>query len=1201
MSAARLVRSRLPFLGLLVLGTLSAPAFAGAPELVEDLNPVQAYREGPQPQDFQAFGGQAVCIASETQRGRTLWASDGTPAGTRRLAEGLDAVTAIVGEASGGLMVIAARDFQHQPGLWRVDLQGRAERLVPEGVAVFGRQFVAFDGSHFFFATPAPGLAKSYSSPVPTSLWRTDGTSAGTREVAPLGASDFTVGPLVFRGRLVFLVALRGEDEPETYLTLWASDGRSAAGTVELADLDSASLELFLVPTSRRLLFPARARRGEELWGTDGTVAGTYALTDFPAERPFSSGYVRPTPAAGRLYFLADDGEHGRELWASDGTGRGTLRLTDFPGDDPFTIDEHGSAAMDAAGPGALFAADDGTHGLELWRTDGSPGSTALVADLCSGSCSGFVQPGLARNGRLLFTGRTPETGIEPWASDGTAEGTALLADLSAGDASFRFVNLGGEAAFVDQSEDFRFALYATDGTTGGTELLLEADLGLSIPTPEPFVKLGRKLLFFGGDGRGTAELWVARVPRGGVMPVTDITQDQPGGSDPVDLTAADGKVFFVGCAASGNAALYATAGSGASTLLDLGNSCANFFHPLTDDRLLSEVGGRAFFAYLDLWVSDGTAEGTVNLTRFEYIPTAFPIVVSNVADLGGLAAFAVLESVDPGGGYRERLWLSDGTPEGTLPTDALPQPLRVFELFSLRGRLYFWGWDAQGPGFWSSDGTAAGTHLLYRLPEFVSPPDEPPVEALGAVYFLTAQPQYSLGLWRTDGTPEGTEEVALRPQLLFGVPASDLAATSGGLFFVAAVGQGGERELWHTDGTPAGTTSLGSLGLTLFDDIVPPLVVADRLFLLTTSFAESRLWVSDGTSSGTRPVASPLGQIFSYQASLEAVGGRVFFAVVDPERGWELWESDGTDSGTHLAADLAPGAASAEPRELTALGSDLYFSADDGTFGREPWRLPATPGCEPSPFALCLAGDRVQATLAWRDAAGIPRRAAARALAADSGGFSFLDPARLEVVAKALDATAVNRHLWAFAGSLSDASWELTLRDGVTGGALRWVNLLRQQTARVDHRAFPAAGPPAAEEAVRVLEESGPALAGRRALELAPALSPAPPCQPAPGVLCLHGGRFRVEVGREGGPLSATVLPWSDLAGAFALAPGANADLAIKVLDGSGVNGRFWVFGTALTHRAYTVTVTDTVTGTRRSYAKPEGALEGFADLGSF
>ncbi|HEY6564840.1 MAG TPA: Ig-like domain-containing protein, partial [Pirellulaceae bacterium] len=53
---------------------------------------------------------------------------------------------------------------------------------------------------------------------------------------------------------------------------------------------------------------------------------------------------------------------------------------------------------------------------------------------------------------------------------------------------------------------------------------------------------------------------------------------------------------------------------------------------------------------------------------------------------------------------------------------------------------------------------------------------------------------------------------------------------------------------------------------------------------------------------------------------------------------GWELWQSDGSTLGTQVVADLHPGSGGSLPQELTAVGNNLYFRADDGTHGEELW-----------------------------------------------------------------------------------------------------------------------------------------------------------------------------------------------------------------------------------------------------------------------
>jgi phosphatidylinositol-3-phosphatase len=61
------------------------------------------------------------------------------------------------------------------------------------------------------------------------------------------------------------------------------------------------------------------------------------------------------------------------------------------------------------------------------------------------------------------------------------------------------------------------------------------------------------------------------------------------------------------------------------------------------------------------------------------------------------------------------------------------------------------------------------------------------------------------------------------------------------------------------------------------------------------------------------------------------------------------------------------------------------------------------------------------------------------------------------------------------------------------------------------------------------------------------------------------------------------------------------NIDVVVKVLDGRSVNGKFWVFYSPLTTKAFTLTVTDTVTGATKTYTNAAGDMSGFADTSAF
>ncbi|MCP4664664.1 MAG: hypothetical protein GY856_55480 [bacterium] len=120
-------------------------------------------------------------------------------------------------------------------------------------------------------------------------------------------------------------------------------------------------------------------------------------------------------------------------------------------------------------------------------------------------------------------------------------------------------------------------------------------------------------------------------------------------------------------------------------------------------------------------------------------------------------------------------------------------------------------------------------------------------------------------------------------------------------------------------------------------------------------------------------------------------------------------------------------------------------------------------------------------------------------------------------------------------------------------------------------------------------------------------ALSPflAAACEPTSTVLCLNGDRFRVETAWrdfEGNTGSGEVVPYgSDDSGLFWFFAEDNWEMLVKVLDGCGLNDHFWLFSSAVTNVEYTLRVTDTLTGSTKSYFNPLGnAAAAVTDTGA-
>src|SRR5205085_1262186 len=87
---------------------------------------------------------------------------------------------------------------------------------------------------------------------------------------------------------------------------------------------------------------------------------------------------------------------------------------------------------------------------------------------------------------------------------------------------------------------------------------------------------------------------------------------------------------------------------------------------------------------------------------------------------------------------------------------------------------------------------------------------------------------------------------------------------------------------------------------------------------------------------------SAPIGSTPSH---LVAVGSTLFFTADDGSRGAELWKTDGTPGGTVLVKDIPAGAAGSTPATLSKVGGALFFSANDGSHGVELWKSDGTLG----------------------------------------------------------------------------------------------------------------------------------------------------------------------------------------------------------------------------------------------------------------
>ena len=110
---------------------------------------------------------------------------------------------------------------------------------------------------------------------------------------------------------------------------------------------------------------------------------------------------MNPTVAGSTLFFNADDGIHGDELWKTDGTASGTVMVKDIRTREP----DYGVSQMIAFGNTLYFTVADNSHGHELWKSDGTEIGTVMVKDIRSDSTPSIhISLGVVIGNSLYFT-----------------------------------------------------------------------------------------------------------------------------------------------------------------------------------------------------------------------------------------------------------------------------------------------------------------------------------------------------------------------------------------------------------------------------------------------------------------------------------------------------------------------------------------------------------------------------------------------------------------------------------------------------------------------------------------------------------------------------------------------------------------------------------------------------------------------------
>jgi len=420
--------------------------------------------------------------------------------------------------------------------------------LVKAGIATYSDSVVLANVNGVLFFTANSG---AYG----TELWKSDGTASGTvmvKDVWPGGSSGtFYNQDFEAVNNLLFFI---GNDGVNGY-ELWKSDG-TAAETMMVKNVRTGagnSTPSSLTNVNGMLFFTADdGTHGRELWKSDGTTAGTVLVKDvYPGA---SNGLSQAdsdnffTSCNGSLFFASNDGTHGVELWKSNGTEVGTVLVKDIA---------H-SYMSQSASPEHLFCLNgtlffDAWNGTEsdLWKTDGTEANTVPIKQVLLPTGTSYAKPIAAMNGMLFFASdENPDgsTGKELWRSDGTVSGTVKVKDIwpgVAGSDPSELTPVNGTLFFTADDGALGVELWKSDGTEAGTVMVKETDPTDSSDHAANLTNANGVLFFSSTDGLHGDELWKSDGTEAGTVIVQDI---RSGSSDslPRKLTVVNDKLFFV-------------------------------------------------------------------------------------------------------------------------------------------------------------------------------------------------------------------------------------------------------------------------------------------------------------------------------------------------------------------------------------------------------------------------------------------------------------------------------------------------------------------------------------------------------------------------------------------------------------------------------------------------------------------------------
>ena len=544
-------------------------------------------------------GDKFVFASQSNAHGVELWSTDGTPANTVLLKDifsgnsnGLSTSSSLIERSSAVVnnkLVFSARNNTNNYELWVTDGTSAGTEILKEifiGTS-FGsnpKDLTLLNGKVYFIAE-----SLDYGNEV----WETDGTSINTKLFYDITVGEDGSYPRDFKviNNTLFYTA---DSSLSTNLLSYSSSTGDGGIFKDFSPGDDSNVSIQSIFGSHLYFTAYDINEGRVgLWKSDGTLAGTELVMPVLGENSngnFGGFYAGNT----QLYFVSSDNVNSNyRLWKTDGantsiinsaivynangTGvtRGNEVLTHstntagrrkvrYSADGTSLVEHTINTTVDldasyffATSDAFFFVGTDDSDDRELYRTDGptlpvkldlnATGSSEIIplttmgadfyfmADIGTGvylykaNASSVTQikqvsdvfattedtiytKPIVWNSKIYFSMNDGNHGYELWVTDGTSVGTEMVKDLQVGSAS------GGPHSLFVYNNKLYFAaddgvrgyeIYESDGTEVGTVLKFEILSGAASAYPSDFYEYNGKIYFTADDGVHGFELWV--------------------------------------------------------------------------------------------------------------------------------------------------------------------------------------------------------------------------------------------------------------------------------------------------------------------------------------------------------------------------------------------------------------------------------------------------------------------------------------------------------------------------------------------------------------------------------------------------------------------------------------------------------------------------------------------------------------------